>query len=406
MPGRPEFLDARIRVRRGTMLFACVLMGAVICARTAWALPPPGSVAVRPKAAAPPTLDPTETPDGEAGQPAGRRITPLFAPVPFKNSQVGWGLAVMVGAIHRFDADTTIKPSTGAVTGFYTENHSWGLMAMEMARLAHDTWRLRGLVSHVDVRYDFFGIGEDAGNAGISVPLEQKLDFAVGSGLRRVVPGLYAGAALLWMKATVGLHGDLPPELPPIDADREATNLFAPGLQGEYDTRDDDYWPTHGSLASLKGWFFSDGLGSSRSFQRYTAAWSWYVPMPRERWVLATNVNAGTAAGDAPFYMLPSIGAGQYGLRGYTQGRYRDEVMTTVQAELRMHTAGRFGATVFGGFGQVAPSFGDLTDVSVLSAGGLGVRFQLTEEFPMHLRLDYAWGKTENLFYFSVAEAF
>ena len=41
-----------------------------------------------------------------------------MAPLPFRNSQIGWGVAVMVELIHGFDADTTIKPSTGAVPAF------------------------------------------------------------------------------------------------------------------------------------------------------------------------------------------------------------------------------------------------------------------------------------------------
>jgi hemolysin activation/secretion protein len=100
------------------------------------------------------------------------------------------------------------------------------------------------------------------------------------------------------------------------------------------------------------------------------------------------------------------VGAGRFGLRGYTQGRYRDQVVTTVQSELRWHSAGRFGAVGFFGFGQVAPDFGGLGDASLLPAGGLGLRFKLTRNFPMHMRFDYAWSEKENLFYFSVAEAF
>ena len=78
----------------------------------------------------------------------------------------------------------------------------------------------------------------------------------------------------------------------------------------------------------------------------------------------------------------------------------------TAQAELRYHTTGRFGAVVFGGFGQVAPELGDLGNADVLPAGGLGLRYQLTRVYPMHMRFDYAWGKNEELFYFSIVEAF
>ena len=78
-----------------------------------------------------------------------------MAPLPFRNSQIGWGVAVMVGLIHRFDADTTIKPSTGAVTGLVSENGSWGVMGLEPARFGRDAWRARGVVGYLDLRYDF-----------------------------------------------------------------------------------------------------------------------------------------------------------------------------------------------------------------------------------------------------------
>ena len=364
------------------------------------------SVAVDPQAATVPGIDPTTMTEGDAGRPAGPSVTPLLAPIPFKNSQLGWGLVLMAGAIHRFDPDTTLKPSTGAIGGFYTENKSWGLMALELARLGHDTWRLRGALTHMDVRYEFFGIGEDAGDAGLSVPLGQRVDVGVGTVLRRIVPGFYGGAGVLWMHTTVRLRAELPPTLASLDPDLGGIDMFALGLQGEYDTRNDDYWPTHGSLAMLKGWFFTDALGATRVFQRFVAGWSYYMRLRGERLLLATNLNAAAASDNTPLYLMPSVGAGRFGLRGYTMGRYRDQVMTTAQAEVRWHSKGRLGAVSFFGLGQVAPDLGSLGEASILPAGGLGLRFKLTQQFPMHMRFDYAWGKNENLFYFSVAEAF
>jgi len=184
------------------------------------------------------------------------------------------------------------------------------------------------------------------------------------------------------------------------------SELVAPGVQGEYDTRDDDYWPRSGSLANVRTTFFTEALGSTRNFQRYMATWSWYQRLRGDALMLAANANTSVAAGDAPFYMLPTIGVGKVGLRGYQQGRYRDRVMTTLQAEFRYHTQGRLGAAVFGGFGQVAPNVGDLAQARVLPAGGAGVRFQITQKYPMHLRADYAWGVDDGLFYFAISEAF
>jgi hypothetical protein len=42
----------------------------------------------------------------------------------------------------------------------------------------------------------------------------------------------------------------------------------------------------------------------------------------------------------------------------------------------------------------------------VLPAGGLGLRYRLTRNYPMHLRLDYSWGRDESILYFGLAEAF
>jgi hypothetical protein len=309
---------------------------------------------VDPAAGPPPDVDPESNPTDGHGRPAGRGITPLVAPVPFKHTQLGWGLALMVGVIHRFDPDTAIKPSTGAIGGFYSENGSWGVTAMEMARLGRDAWRLRGMASHFEVRYDFYGIGDEAGNAGNSVGVQQDMNFAAGMVLRRVAPAVYAGPSVLWLQSTVTIRDSGAAATPPAAEDLARTDLFAPGVQLELDTRDDDYWPTGGSVGRLRAFFFGGALGGSRTFQRYVAMWSWYGRVHGEQLVLAANANVCGANGDAPFYALCTLGVGRGGLRGYTQGRYRDTVMTTVQAELRYHTRGRFGATAFGGFGQVA----------------------------------------------------
>jgi hypothetical protein len=401
-PGFPA--HACLRTFRSST-FVLLLIGSCGLAAAARGDQASGAVDIAPEVASAPPLDPADGPDIETAHQDTKRITPLLAPIPFKNTQIGWGLMLMVGAIHRFDADPTMKPSTGAIGGFYTENRSWGLMAMEMARLERDTWRLRGLFSHFDVRYDFFGIGQEAGAAGLSIPLEQTMDFFVGTALRRIAPAIYAGPGVAWMQTSVEPRRDSSSGLAPIE-DLARAELVAPGVQAEFDSRDDDYWPTHGSVAKFKSWFFTSALGSSRDFQRYMGGWSWYQRLRGEGLVLATNANATGATGDAPFYALPSVGAGLYGLRGYTQGRYRDRVLTTLQAEARAHGQGRMGATAFFGFGQVAPSVAKLPKSEALPAGGLGLRYKLTREFPMHMRLDYAWGKNGNLVYFSVAEAF
>jgi Omp85 superfamily domain len=350
-----------------------------------------------------PSLDVTAEPGMGTALPSGRSATPLVVPLPFRNSQLGWGGALMLGLIHRFDADTTIKPSTGAVGGLASENGSWGVMAIEVARINRDAWRVRGMANYLNLLYDFYGIGIDQGNAGVAIPLEQTLFMTAGVGLRRVTKGFYLGASVIWLETTVRLRDSVGGPAPIPDQGR--AQLLAPGLQAEYDTRDSDYWPARGSLAELKARFFTMESGASGSFQRYTTAWSWYNGLRGRDLVLATNINFCAAPGDAPFYGLCSLGSGRYTMRGYTQGRYRDHLGNVVQAELRGHRA-RMGAVVFAGFGQVAGSAAEMFGAELLVAGGAGLRYQLTSKYPMHMRLDYAWGRDGGLLYFSVGEAF
>jgi hypothetical protein len=59
------------------------------------------------------------------------------------------------------------------------------------------------VVGYLDLKYAFYGIGIDAGEAGLSIPIEQTIYRASGALLRRVIPGLYLGPTFLWMQTTV-----------------------------------------------------------------------------------------------------------------------------------------------------------------------------------------------------------
>ncbi len=61
---------------------------------------------------------------------------------------------------------------------------------------------------------------------------------------------------------------------------------------------------------------------------------------------------------------------------------------------------------MFGGLGGVADGFDKLSTDALLPSGGTGIRFRLTRQNHVNLRVDYAWGKKSNALYVSVAEAF
>src|SRR6478736_2389884 len=340
------------------------------------------------------------------GDTVSRKPTVAFAPIPIKNTQIGWGLMATMMVIHRFDSDPKVQPSTGVVGAFYTENGSWGVMVVEAAKLARDRFRLRLAYMHPEVRYNFYGIGEDAGEQGKYVELQQNMNMLALVGLARVAPNFYIGPSAVVLGATVAVRDTSGLGLLTTIPDTTSVTLFAPGAQAELDTRDSDYWPTHGTYANAKAFFFVNALGGDRTFQRFLLNWSWYTTLKTDRLVFAANLNTCGTHGDTPFWSLCAVGAGRSGLRGYTQGRYRDTVMTTEQVELRYKLTERFGVTGFAGMGHVAGSIGDIFSATVLPAGGAGVRYRLTRNYPMNLRLDYAWWRDDGYLYFGISEAF
>src|SRR5262249_3974825 len=109
--------------------------------------------------------------------------------------------------------------------------------------------------------------------------------------------------------------------------------------------------------------------------------------------------------GNPPFYELCQFGA--FGdIRGYQPGRYRDNRMFATQAEYRRILSKRWGFSVFGGIGEVAPSWNKFSADNLLPGGGLGARFNLSKQERINLRADIAYGKNGWSWVFSLGEAF
>jgi hemolysin activation/secretion protein len=124
----------------------------------------------------------------------------------------------------------------------------------------------------------------------------------------------------------------------------------------------------------------------------------------REQDVLASRFIVRGTGGDAPFFLLSTIG-GNTDLRGYPSGRYRDRYMYALQSEYRWQFNDNWIFTGFAGFGEVANEFSGFGG-KILPAAGIGVRFVLSQKHKVSLSADFAAGRDGSEFYFGVGEAF
>src|SRR3546814_7756260 len=90
-----------------------------------------------------------------------------------------------------------------------------------------------------------------------------------------------------------------------------------------------------------------------------------------------------------------------------SDGCSSDLASWAIQAELRQHLFGKLGGVAFFGVGGIAEDAGAIWKHStVLTSGGVGIRYLASKDANVNLRADIAWGKDGAAFYFGIGEAF
>lgn len=341
-----------------------------------------------------------------AGDNAGRGEF-VAAPVPFVSPTLGVGLAGGLGYIYRPFSDSTNSPPwiTGA-GGFYSENGSWAAGLGHKMNLAEDRWRLLGFAGYGSAHYDFFGIGEAAGDNQEYVALSQSVAGGLLEGLYRLTGHFYAGLSYSGSQVTTRFDGSsAPASINDILQGRQLdARLSAPSLRMQWDTRDNQFNPACGWFVDGEVACFDEAWGSDFTFQSAKVTTKYYWS-PAERHVFAFSAYGRFTFGEVPFFALSMFGANN-NLRGYTVGRYQDRMLLAGQAEYRFQLTQRWGLVAFGGVGAVAPEMDEFRHADPLPSGGFGVRYLIAPGNKVNFRVDVAWGKESHAIYLGVGEAF
>ena len=294
------------------------------------------------------------------------------------------------------------RASSVFVVGAYTLNHqSSADVAAEIA--LRDGTLLTGRARAVNFPDAFYGIGQFTPASAREAYTRRWMqalfgvELPVGSSQLRVGPRLDLRAER---------NNDLQPGgLLASGAVEGADGYTAAGLGGSavWDTRDVPLYPHHGAL--VEAWYlhYPEQLGRHRAFSVGSLEGRWFRPAGDGR-VLAAGAYVEQAFGDVPFALLPKIGSSSY-LRGWLDGRYRDQLACAAQVELRVPVWDRFGAVAFLSTGEVARDLGELSFDALRFAGGVGLRFRLTPE-GTNIRFDVAESSAGLQVYVLLLEAF
>jgi outer membrane protein assembly factor BamA len=221
---------------------------------------------------------------------------------------------------------------------------------------------------------------------------------------RKVAPGLYAGLRYAYDDFTFTRKesgGEL---------DRNtvlgSNGGRISGLGGgiNYDTRNSIFFPTQGWLVDASVYTESSLTGSQFNYRRISADAAHYWNLGKKG-VFALNTVGVFSFGEVPFHQMPVIG-GTKRLRGYFEGKYRDNHLLIIQGEFRQPLFWRLGAVAFGGLGLVGDRFESLAIQNTRHHFGAGLRLMLDKAQKINIRADYGWGYRSSGFYLTFGEAF
>jgi hypothetical protein len=326
----------------------------------------------------------------------------VIAPIPGYSPQIGWNLTLAGGYfLNSKKEGSESPPSILGGFGMVSENGSYAYGGGAYLHLLDDKMRVKVGAAYADLRYRFYGIGNDQNDLGISLDILQEMPLYFASGTWRVWKELYLG--LGYTGGTVETRAKLAFPDPNLVNPLGGLDIGAWMIPLEWDSRDHEQFPREGWKVDGRAMFYSDSAGSDFDAETYKIAANYYHPIG-ERNVLASRVMLRWTEGDAPFFLLSTFG-GSTDLRGYASGRFRDRMMYAAQTEYRWQFSDRWIFTGFVGVGEVADKFSNFGS-NYLPAAGVGTRFVLSKEHRVGLSVDIAAGSEGTEFYFGVGEAF
>jgi len=306
-------------------------------------------------------------------------------------------------SLFNFRKDTVGAPkSVISILAVYTQNKQWLFSIPFNLFVRNRTYLVYGEVTYNRFNYNFYGVGNQvpanfSERYGVEFP---RLRLTC---LRKIRPHFYAGFRYAFDKYrlfnldSAGLlsKGTIP----------GATGGTVSGLGAVvmWDKRDNIFYPSKGHWAEFVVYHDDALTGSSFNYTRLALDVSKYLSAGQN--ILALNFYSIYTNNDLPFFQMATLG-GQKKMRGYYEGRYRDNNAILFQAEYRRMIWGPFGVAVFGSVGQVAPRYFAFNKNDWRITGGAGLRVMMDAKQKITIRLDAALGNGKILPYFTIGEAF
>jgi hypothetical protein len=331
------------------------------------------------------------------------RAAPLHGfPYAYYTPETDWAFGGTAIVTFRPGGDSTLNPSSITLDAYYTILNQFRCSLQPEIYLSGNRWLISGSIGYGKIVDRYWGVGPQTEDSDSTNYVKGEFQVQIRGEvllLEMIKCGLLMEFERVWMitekENRLLREGGTP-------GGDGATSCGA-GIAFSRDSRDNIFFPTRGSFHQAEFTVSGGALGGSCAYQRAIVDLRTFLPVGEQ--VIGIQVYGMAVGGTPPFWRLALLG-GDYIMRGYYLGRYRDRITVGSQIELRAMILGPFGAAAFAGAGTVAPRPGAFRIGGVLPSYGAGLRYMLDRTERLTLRIDAGFGTGSSGIYFDIREAF
>lgn len=332
-------------------------------------------------------------------------------PYPAYAQETSWEFGVV--SVYQFKpkkASFMTRPSNATFIGFYTLENQIRLKLEHTIFTNNEDWLLEGTWEYSKYPEKYYGIGNNTPASN-----EQLMDWSKfeirQQFLKKLQTNMFLGLQYRYVNfwdISVEPRADGTGSLEQIPGYEGGVNSGI-GVVYKWDTRDFVLVPATGHFIEFRAETYPSWLGSDYQFSTIKIDLRKYFDLNKQKTahtVVAFQGIVNQTFGDVPFRELSLMG-GLKMMRGVYEGRYRDNHMVALQAEVRQHLFWRIGATAFVSTAQVMPNWNAFLFDQFKMAGGAGLRLLINKEDRATLRADYGVGPDGSSgLYLTFGEAF
>ena len=322
----------------------------------------------------------------------------IFFLFPFYMPETSLGL-VFTDILH-FKKDEQKHYSSLNLFALYTLKNQFSIGAAPSIYFDNQNYLLEGKLIYTNFLRKFYGVGNNTVKDNEEEFVNRAHGFGIGFS-RKIVEKLMFGVQYDLSDMTIQ------------DTDDDGILQYCKtngvisgfGFKANFDTRDSNIYPTKGVLIKADYILYNNRFGSKYNYSKTRFDFRNYFYIYEKKLLFSYQLYSEFVNGYCPIQTLPSIGGANL-LRGFYANRFVDNILLTLQPELKIKITNSIWLALFTGVGNVYNRLEDIDLTKIKTATGLGVRMKIKDNPRMNFRIDVAFSNESQGTYFTLMEAF